>query len=115
MELWTLTGIGVVVLGFGLRVNPLIVIAAAAGLTGFTAGLSPVAIIEAFGKAFATNRFVSVVFLVLPVIGILERYGLQERAKILIAKLKGATAGRLLLAYMLVRQSTIALGLPVGG
>ena len=63
MELWTLLGIGVVVLGFGLRVNPLIVIAAAAGLTGWTAGLSPVTIIEAFGKAFATNRFVSVVFL----------------------------------------------------
>jgi len=115
MELWTLTGIGVVVLGFGLRVNPLIVIAAAAGLTGFTAGLDPVAIIEAFGKAFSTNRFVSVAFLVLPVIGILERHGLQERARMLIAKLKAATAGRLLLVYMLARQATIALGLPIGG
>jgi len=115
MELWTLTGIGVVVLGFGLRVNPLIVIAAAAGLTGWTAGLSPFAIIEAFGKAFATNRFVSVVFLILPVIGILERYGLQERARSLIAKLRGATAGRLLLLYFLARQATAALGLPIGG
>ena len=115
MELWTLTGIGVVVLGFGLRVNPLIVIAAAAGLTGWTAGISPVGIIEAFGKAFATNRFVSVVFLVLPVIGILERYGLQERARILIARLRGATAGRLLLGYFLMRQAAAALGLPIGG
>ena len=115
MHLWTLTGIGVVVLGFGLRVNPLIVIAAAAGLSGWTSGLSPVAIIEAFGKAFATNRFVSVVFLVLPVIGVLERYGLQERARMLIAKLRGATAGRLILGYMLMRQAAAALGLPIGG
>ena len=115
MHLWTLTGIGVVVLGFGLRVNPLIVIAAAAGLTGWTADLSPVAIIEAFGKAFAANRYVSVVFLVLPVIGLLERYGLQERARMLIAKLRGATAGRLLLAYLLLRQTAAALGLPLGG
>ena len=115
MELWTLLGIGVVVLGFGLRVNPLIVIAAAAGLTGWTAGLSPVAIIEAFGKAFATNRFVSVTFLVLPVIGILERHGLQEQARILIARLRGATAGRLLLGYLLIRQMAAALGLPLGG
>lgn len=115
MELWTLTGIGVVVLGFGLRVSPLIVIAAAAGLTGWTAGLEPVAIIEAFGKAFSTSRFVTVIFLILPVIGVLERYGLQERARILIAKLRGATAGRLLLVYMLLRQATIALGLPIGG
>ena len=115
MELWTLLGIGVVVLGFGLRVNPLIVIAAAAGLTGWTAGLSPVTIIEAFGKAFATNRFVSVAFLVLPVIGILERHGLQEQARILIARLRGATAGRLLLGYFLIRQMAAALGLPLGG
>src|SRR5262245_21101684 len=115
MELWKLASIGVVVLGFGLRVNPLVVIAAAAGLTGWTANLSPVAIIEAFGHAFATNRFVSVVFLVLPVIGILERYGLQERARLMIAKLRGATAGRLLLAYFLLRQAAAALGLPLGG
>ncbi len=72
-------------------------------------------IIEAFGKAFAANRYISVVFLVLPVIGLLERYGLQERARILIGKLRGATAGRLLLAYFLIRQSAAALGIPLGG
>jgi uncharacterized membrane protein len=115
MELWTLLGIGVVVLGFALKQNPLLVIAAAAGVTGWAAGLSPATIIAAFGKAFAANRFVSVVFLVLPVIGILERYGLQEQARILIASLRGATAGRLLLAYFLLRQLAAALGLPLGG
>lgn len=115
MGLWTLLGIGVVVLGFALRLNPLLVIAAAAGVTGWAAGLSPLTIIAVFGKAFATNRFVSVAFLVLPVIGILERYGLQERARILIARLRGATAGRLLLAYFLLRQLAAALGLPIGG
>jgi uncharacterized membrane protein len=115
MEMWTLLGIGVVVIGFALRLNPLLVIAASAGVTGWAGGLSPVTTIAAFGKAFAVNRFVSVVFLVLPVIGILERYGLQERARILIASLRGATAGRLLLAYFLLRQLAAALGLPVGG
>jgi uncharacterized membrane protein len=79
------------------------------------AGLSPVQIIAAFGHAFNANRFVSVVFLVLPVIGILERYGLQERAKALIGRLRGATAGRLLLAYFLFRQLAAALGIPFGG
>lgn len=113
--MWTLLGIAVVVGGFALRVNPLLVIAAAAGVTGVAAGLSPVKIVEAFGHAFNQNRFVSVVFLVLPVIGILERYGLQERAKTLIGKLRGATAGRLLLAYFLFRQAAAALGIPFGG
>jgi len=111
----TLLGIAVVVLGFAARINPLLVIAAAGGVTGWAAGLSPVQIVSAFGHAFNTNRFVSVVFLVLPVIGILERYGLQERAKALIARLRGATAGRLLLAYFLLRQLAAALGIPFGG
>jgi len=113
--MWTLLGIAVVVLGFGLRVNPLLVIVAAAGATGWAAGFSPVHIIAVFGKAFADNRLVSVVFLVLPVIGILERNGLQERARTVIARLKGATAGRLLLSYFLLRQLFAALGVPFGG
>jgi uncharacterized membrane protein len=110
-----LLGILVVVLGFAFRVNPLLVIAVAAGVTGTAAHLTPFQIIEAFGKAFANSRFVSVVFLVLPVVGLLERYGLQERARMLIARLRGATAGRLLLAYFLLRQAGAAFGIPFGG
>lgn len=120
--MWTLLGIAVVVAGFGLRINPLLVIAAAAGVTGVAAefsgvapGLTPLKIVAAFGKAFADNRYVSIVFLVLPVIGLLERYGLQERARALIGRLRGATAGRLLLAYFLLRQLFAALGVPFGG
>src|ERR1700753_69068 len=110
--MWTLLGIAVVVAGFAARVTPLLVIAAAAGVTGIAAGLSPLHIISAFGKAFADARYISVVFLVLPVIGVLERYGLQERARTLIGRLRGATAGRLLLAYFLARQASAALDIP---
>ncbi|HEX2590274.1 MAG TPA: DUF969 domain-containing protein [Rhizomicrobium sp.] len=113
--MWTLLGIAVVVVGFAARVNPLIVIAVAAAVTGDAGGLDPVAILSAFGKAFNDNRYISVVFLVLPVIGLLERYGLQERARLLIARLRRATAGRLLLAYLFIRQMTIAFGIPIGG
>jgi uncharacterized membrane protein len=113
--MWTLLGIAVVVVGFALRLNPLIVIALAAAVTGVAGGLDPIAILSAFGKAFNDNRYISVVFLVLPVIGLLERYGLQERARILIAKLRGATAGRLLFVYLFIRQICAALGLPIGG
>jgi uncharacterized membrane protein len=113
--MWTLLGIGVVVAGFAVRLNPLIVIALAAAVTGIAGGLDPLHILSAFGKAFNDNRYISVVFLVLPVIGLLERYGLQERARILIARLPGATAGRLLFVYLLIRQICAALGLPIGG
>jgi uncharacterized membrane protein len=51
------------------------------------------------------------VWLVLPVIGLLERAGLQERARMLISKVHAATTGRLLLVYMTIRQISAALGL----
>ncbi len=106
-----LLGILVVVLGFLLRVNPLLVVALSAGVTGVAAGIAPAAVLAAFGKAYNDNRFIALIYLLLPLIGLLERYGLQQRARALIAALKGATVGRLLLAYLLFRQVTAALGL----
>jgi uncharacterized membrane protein len=106
-----LCGIAVIVAGFLLRFNPLLVVAVSALVTGLAAGLEPLAILAAFGKAFNENRYVTVVYIVLPVIGMLERHGLQERARLAIAKLKGATVGRFLTGYLLFRQLTAALGL----
>lgn len=106
-----LCGIAVIVAGFLLRFNPLLVVAVSALVTGLAAGLAPLAILAAFGKAFNENRYVTVVYIVLPVIGMLERHGLQERARLAIAKLKGATVGRFLTGYLLFRQLTAALGL----
>lgn len=104
-------GIGVVVVGFLLRLNPLLVIAVAVLATGWAAGIDIAHIVSVFGKAFNDSRYISAVFVVLPVIGLLERAGLQERARILIGKLRGATVGRLLLAYLVFRQVMAAVGL----
>ena len=106
-----LSGIAVIALGFLLRFNPLLVVTGTAFVTGLAAGLSPVAVLAAFGHAFNANRFVTVVYIVLPVIGLLERHGLQTRARGLVANLRGLTVGRLLTGYMLLRQGTAALGL----
>ncbi|MDE0877850.1 MAG: DUF969 domain-containing protein [Sphingomonas bacterium] len=106
-----LLGIAVIALGFLLRFNPLLVVAASALVTGLCAGIDPIAILAAFGKAFNQSRYVSVIYIVLPVIGLLERHGLQERARDLIAAFKGATVGRLLIGYMIFRQLSAALGL----
>ncbi|MBN8807954.1 MAG: DUF969 domain-containing protein [Sphingomonas sp.] len=106
-----LAGIAVIVAGFLLRFNPLLVVAASALVTGWAAGIAPLAILAAFGKAFNANRFVTVIYIVLPVIGLLERHGLQARARQVIGKVRGATVGRLLIGYLLFRQLTAALGL----
>jgi uncharacterized membrane protein len=109
--MWVLLGIAVIVIGFMLRFNPLLVIMASAAVTGIAAGFDIHAIISAFGKAFNDARYVSIVWIVLPVIGMLEAFGLQERARALIAGMKGATIGRLLTGYLLLRQATAALGM----
>ena len=111
MSLWPLLGIAVLVIGFAAGINPLIVIVASALTTGLAAGLAPLHIVAALGKAFNDSRYVSIIWLILPVIGLLEREGLQERARILIARVRAATVGRLLIAYLALRQITAALGL----
>lgn len=114
--MWVLLGVGVVVIGFVARINPLLVIAAAAITTGLAAGMEPLALVAALGKAFNDNRYVSLIWIVLPVIGLLEREGLQELARGLITRVKAATPGRLLLGYFMVRQALAAVGLTsVGG
>ena len=106
-----LAGIVVIAAGFLLRFNPLLVVVASALVTGLAAGLDPVTIVSAFGKAFNDNRYITIIYIVLPVIGILERHGLQARARGIISRIRGATMGRFLLAYLLFRQITAALGL----
>lgn len=107
----TLIGVAIVILGFAVRANPLLVVTVAALATGLAGGLDPVTIVSAFGKAFTENRYMALVWLTLPVIGMLEKNGLKERAQALIAKVRGATTGRVLTAYLLLRQFTAALGL----
>jgi uncharacterized membrane protein len=106
-----LIGILLVVLGFAFRLNPLLVVTVAGLATGIASGLGPVDVVSAFGKAFVESRFVAVVWLVLPVIGLLERAGLKERARTVIAGIPAATPGRVLAIYFTIRQITAALGL----
>jgi len=110
-NLWPLVGIAIVVIGFGLRANPLAVVVAAAFGSGLGAGLGITEVIAALGKAFHQNRYVSVPWLVLPVIGLMERAGLQQQARNLIARTRTATTSRILLFYLALRQITAALGL----
>lgn len=106
-----LIGILIIIAGFVLRFNPLLVIMASALATGLAAGLDVTAIVAAFGKAFNDTRYVSIIWIVLPVIGLLEAYGLQQHARSLIGRMRGATLGRLLTGYLLLRQGMAAVGL----
>ncbi|WOD62938.1 DUF969 domain-containing protein [Niallia taxi] len=111
-----LIGILVVALGFAFRFNTLLVVTVAGITTGLVAGYSFNEIITLFGLFFIDNRYMSLpIILTLPVIGILERYGLKERAESLIKKAKNATTGRVLLTYLFIREGSAAIGLNIGG
>ena len=79
LDLLPLVGVVVLVAGFVVRLNPLAVVVAAAFASGLAASLSPLQVLAVLGKAFNDNRYVSLVWLVLPVVGVLERAGLRDR------------------------------------
>lgn len=110
-SIWVLAGVAVVIAGFVLRLNALLVVTLAALVTALAAGMGPIAAVAAFGKAFADNRFIAIPWLILPVIGLLERGGIRERARMLVSKLSGATPGRVLIGYLALRQISASLGL----
>lgn len=114
--MWVLLAVAVVVVGFALKLNSMLVVAVAGIVAGLIAGMSPVQILDAFGTGFAGSRSVTVFVVVLPVIGLAERYGLMNQAARLMMRLRSMTAGRLLALYLLIRQATAALGLAsIGG
>ncbi|GAB7185278.1 uncharacterized membrane protein [Kitasatospora sp. Ki12] len=110
-----LVGILVVVAGFATRRNPLLVVGAAGVATGLLGGLSPMKVLDAFGTGFASSRSVTLFAVTLPVIGLLERHGLQEQARTLMNRLAKVSAGRVLALYLVIRQLGAALGLTALG
>jgi len=112
VNLWPLVGVGVIILGFVLRFNPMMVVAIAAIVTGLAASMPLVQIFSAIGTAFVKARNLPLIILLpLAVIGLLERHGLREHAQNWISKIASATVGRLLIVYLAVRELTAAVGL----
>ncbi|UTT70489.1 DUF969 family protein [Arthrobacter sp. DNA4] len=79
-----LIGVLLVIVGFAIRLNPLIVVTVAGIVTALLGGMNPAQILDSFGTGFASSRSVTIFVAVLPVVGIIEFFGLQEQAKILI-------------------------------
>jgi len=115
IDFWPLIGIGIITVGFMLRLNTLLVILIAGVVTGLIAHLQIVEILSILGASFTKNRYMSLFILILPMIGLLEHYGLKERAEILISSMKNASVSKVTFAYLLLRKVTNAMGLSLGG
>jgi uncharacterized membrane protein len=112
VDYWPLIGVAVVALGFICRFNPMLVVTIGAVATGFAAKMSATDILAQLGTGFIKARNLPLITLLpLPVIGLLERHGLREFVQRAIVRVRAATAGRLLVLYLLVRELSAALGL----
>jgi uncharacterized membrane protein len=112
VNLWPLIGVAVIIAGFVLRFNPMLVVIVTAIVTAFAAGFPVDKILATIGSGFIKTRNLPLIILLpLAVIGLLERHGLRQHAQRWISSIKSATVGRLLIVYLGARQLTAAIGL----
>ena len=112
VSLWPLIGVAVIIAGFVLRFNPMLVVVGAAIVTACAAGFGVVQTLTAIGTGFLKTRNLTLA-LILPLatIGLLERHGLRQHAQAWIQRFRQATAGQLLIVYLAVRELAAAVGL----
>jgi uncharacterized membrane protein len=111
LNAWPLLGVAVVVAGFALRKNPVLVVVVAGLVSGIAAHMSVGDLLALLGRSFVGNRVLLLFVLTLPVIGLLEHFGLRERAQAWIAGFRRLSLARLLIAYLAIRQLFSMLGL----
>lgn len=111
MQWLPLIGVAVVVVGFAMRLNPVLVVVSAGVVSGIAAGMSIGDILALLGTSFVSERALMLFVLTLPAIGVLERAGLREHARNWISGLQKLTLSRLLLSYLGLRQILSMLGL----
>ena len=116
MELLKLLGIVIVIAGFALKLDSILVILVAAVVTALVGGLGPVTLLETLGSTFVANRSMAIFIIVMLVTGTLERNGLREEASAaLIGKFKGATSGLVIGIYGVMRSIFAAFNVGFGG
>lgn len=115
MEYLTLLGVAIIVIGFILKLDVLAVVLVAGITTGLIAGIDMLEILAILGESFVKNRLMSIFLIMLPIIAIIERYGLKERAAQVIGGLKNASGGMVLGLYMVIRSLASAFNIRIGG
>lgn len=114
-ELLKLVGIVIVVVGFALKLDSILIIMVAAVATAVVGGMGPVAFLDTLGSSFVSNRSMCIFIMTFVITGTLERNGLRQAAAALIRKLKNASAGMIASAYGVVRVIFAAFNVNFGG
>ena len=115
MDLLKLLGILIVIIGFALKLDSILIIVVAAVVTAIVSGLGVEGLLETFGESFVSNRSMAIFILIMLVTGTLERNGLKNAAAALIGRFKRASAGMVVGAYGIMRGIFEAFNVSFGG
>ena len=115
MNYLVLLGVLVVIVGFALKLDSILIIAVASIVTAITGRMGIVEFLDVFGATFVGSRYMNVFLIVLLLTGTLERNGLKHAAAKLIGKFKGATPAHVLGVYSVLRGILGAFNVGLGG
>lgn len=115
MQYLRLIGILIIILGFAFKLDTVATVVVAAIVTALCSGMSITQTLTVIGKSFVENRMVTLFFLTLPMIGLVESHGMKVMAVNGISKLKRLTAGGLLDVYMILREILLFFGINMNG
>ena len=115
MEILKLLGILIVIVGFILKLDSILIIMVAAVVTALVSGIDLVTFLETLGSSFVSNRSMCTFIIVLVLTGTLERNGLKQAAAEFMGKFKNASAGLIVGIYGIIRLIFEAFNISVGG
>ena len=115
MNYLVLLGIVIVIVGFALKLDAILIIIVAALATAAVGGIGVDGFLTTLGSSFVSNRSMAIFIIVLLVTGTLERNGLKTAAARLIGKVRNATPGMVIALYGVMRLVFAAFNVSFGG
>src|SRR5699024_11036471 len=115
MELIKLLGILIVIIGFALKLDSILIILVASIVTAYVGDLGVIGLLETLGSSFVDNRNMAIFILIMLVTGTLERNGLKSAAANLIGRFKKASSGMVIGLYGIMRGIFAAFNVSFGG
>lgn len=115
MNYLVLLGILIVIVGFALKLDAILIIFIAAIVTALVGGIGVDGFLTTLGSSFVSNRSMAIFIIILLVVGTLERNGLKDAAAALIGKAKNATPGVIIALYGVMRLVFAAFNVSFGG
>lgn len=111
----SLLGVLIVIIGFALKLDSILIVMVALIVTALTGGLGTEGMLETLGTSFVNNRGMAIFIIIMLATGTLERNGLKESAASLIKRFKKVSAGMIIDIYGVFRMIFAAFNVSFGG